>query len=79
MSNFEGCNQYGKYLSSPKDSLGSLLLSTKGIISKLKMKYKEDDSTDDDSYIRLLYLKEVNDQFVELQTEFKIFNKNFFV
>lgn len=52
-------------------------MSIKSIIAKLKLKYKVDE-TNSTPFARLLYLKDVNDEFVELQSEYEEFNKTFF-
>ena len=76
------CTEYGKCLESSGETFGSLNLSIRSIISKLKQKYEVDASKQEDSemskYIRLLYLKELNADFIELQKEYELFKQMFF-
>jgi hypothetical protein len=62
------------------DTLSSLNLTIRSIISKLKQKYLVDNSSDDavGSYIKLLYLKEINPKFIELQQQYEMFSREFF-
>jgi hypothetical protein len=53
-------------------------MSMKSIISKLKQKYKVDEENSTPNQVKLLYLKDVNEDFVEMQVEFEAFNKQFF-
>ncbi|RMZ94282.1 tetratricopeptide repeat 27 [Brachionus plicatilis] len=71
------CNDFGKYLSNPPDSFGSLNLSVRSIISKLKLKYQVDPDSPD-KYLRLLFLKDLNDEFVQLQKEYEQFISSYF-
>ena len=76
------CTEYGKCLESSGETFGSLNLSIRSIISKLKQKYEVDTTKEEDSemskYIRLLYLKELNADFIELQKEYELFKQMFF-
>ena len=69
-------------MESTVETFGSLNLSIRSIISKLKQKYEVDtsssDDTDNNKYIRMLYLKELNSDFIELQKEYEIFKLMFF-
>jgi hypothetical protein len=78
----QGCNEYGKYLNSPRDKLGSVNLNVRSIISKMKQKYGVDnepsENQDNEPYVRLLYLKEVNSDFVQVQKELHYFTSTYF-
>lgn len=69
-------------MESTVETFGSLNLSIRSIISKLKQKYEVDTSSSDDTdnkkYIRMLYLKELNSDFIELQKEYEHFKLMFF-
>ena len=69
-------------MESTVETFGSLNLSIRSIISKLKQKYEVDTSSSDDTdnkkYIRMLYLKELNSDFIELQMEYEHFKLMFF-
>jgi hypothetical protein len=62
--------------------LGSFNLSIRSIISKLKQKYEVENSPSVDSetsrFVKLVYLKELNDDFVDLQKHFEVFSKKYF-
>ena len=62
--------------------LGSFNLSIKSIISKLKQKYEVDNSPNDNPetsrFIRLVYIKDLNDDFIDLQKHFEIFVQKYF-
>lgn len=73
----KGCNEYGKSLVNPRDTFGSLNLSVRSVISKLKLKYQVDPDTPD-QYSRLLFLKDLNNEFVELQKEYYHLIENYF-
>ena len=77
-----GCLEYGHYLQAPQDLFGSFNLTIRSIISKLKQKYQIDDNnnnnSDDGKYIKLLYLKELNPKFIQLQQDYELFLQKFF-
>ena len=78
-----GCMEYGSYLQTPQDLFGSFNLSIRSIISKLKQKYQVDDNNNnsenqDGKYIKLLYLKELNPKFIQLQQDYEMFIHKFF-
>jgi hypothetical protein len=62
--------------------LGSFNLSIRSIISKLKQKYEVDNSqsvgSESPHYVKLLYLKDLNDDFIDLQRHFEIFVEKYF-
>jgi hypothetical protein len=62
--------------------LGSISLNIRSIISKLKLKYEVDSSTHPDDlenkYVKLLYLKELNAEFINLQKEYENLQKTYF-
>jgi hypothetical protein len=78
----QGCLEYGKYLQSTKETFGSLNLTFKSIISRLKQKYSVDSNNNEENcngeYIKLLYLKEINAKFIQFQQEYEKFKLNFF-
>ena len=80
---FKECNDNGKFLESPIETFGSLNLSIRSIISKLKQKYEIDtkSSSEDieyNKYVKLLYLSELNADFIQLQKEYEHFKQMFF-
>ena len=65
------------------DIFGSLNLTVKSLVSKLKRKYSVDDNNNNEEdgsskYAKLLYLKDVNEKFVQLQQEHERFSLEFF-
>ena len=62
--------------------LGSISLNIRSIISKLKLKYEVDNSSHpddlDNKYIKLLYLKDLNAEFIYLQKEYEHLQKTYF-
>jgi hypothetical protein len=69
-------------LQSTKETFGSLNLTFKSIISRLKQKYSVDSNNNEENcngeYIKLLYLKEINAKFIQFQQEYEKFKLNFF-
>lgn len=65
-------------MSAARETFGSVYMSMKSIISKLKQKYKVDEENSTPNQVKLLYLKDVNEDFVEMQVEYEAFNKQFF-
>ena len=62
-----------------KDMCGSLSLTVKSLMTKLKSKYSVDKNNNEDSkYEKLLYLADVNKNFVHLQQEYERFRAEFF-
>ena len=61
---------------------GSFNLSIRSIITKLKQKYEVDTNPVDDPhtvrFIRLVYLKDLNTEFIELQKQYEIFAQKYF-
>lgn len=61
------------------DIFGSLNMTIKSLIKKLKLKYSVDSNNNEEEskYEKLLYLTEVNGKFVELQQEYERFKEEF--
>jgi hypothetical protein len=63
------------------DTFGSLNLTFKSIISRLKQKYNVDSNNNDENcngaYIKLLYLKELNPKFIQFQQDYEKFQLTF--
>ena len=87
VNTWKGCLELGSCLQSPRDTFGSFNFGVRSIISKLKKKYEVDPSLTGDQeepnnngvrVVKLLYLKELNDIFVDLQIEFHKFSQQFF-
>ena len=77
------CIKYGMFLEAPKETFGSLNLSIRSVMSKLKQKYEIDtklssENIEDNKYDRLLYLRDLNADFIQLQKEYENFKKTFF-
>ena len=80
MDSFEisECIEYGKTSPFMKDMSGSLSLTIKSLITKLKTKYSVDKNNNQDcKYDKLLYLADVNTNFVQLQQEYEKFRTEF--
>ena len=76
---FKACRTYGKDLPSFQDILSSLNLTIRGIMSRLKQKYSVDTSDENSApYVQLMYLKEINPKFTELQQQYELFTRDFF-
>jgi hypothetical protein len=75
--------KYGEFLKSPKEVFGSINLSIRSIISKLKQKYLVDTNNNNEDpslacFDHLLYFKELNPIFTQLQKSYADFLKAFY-
>lgn len=68
--------QYGECVKGPKEIFASFKLNIKSIMNKLKQKYSSNSGYED--YVKLDYMNELNELFLDLQIHYEKFLSMFF-